>query len=59
MAKHGNTKYCYKGKILTINDLITKDTLELTINERIILFIRNLIGNIKKTIIRLQEHFTY
>jgi len=27
---------------------ITKDTLELTINERIILFIRNLIENIKK-----------
>ena len=27
---------------------ITKDTLELTINERIILFIRNLIKNIKK-----------
>jgi len=48
MAKHGNTKYCYKGKILTINDLITKDTLELTINERIILFIRNLVKNIKK-----------
>ena len=24
MAKHGNTKYCYKGKILTINDLIAK-----------------------------------
>ena len=47
MAKHGNTKYCYKGKILTINDLITKDTLELTINERIILFIRNLVENIK------------
>ena len=27
---------------------ITKDTLELTINERIILFIRNLVENIKK-----------
>jgi hypothetical protein len=27
---------------------ITKDTLELTINERIILFIRNLVKNIKK-----------
>ena len=27
---------------------ITKDTLELTINERIILFIRNLIENIKE-----------
>ena len=24
MAKHGDTKYCYKGKILTINDLIAK-----------------------------------
>ncbi len=27
---------------------ITKDTLELTINERIILFIRNLVKNIEK-----------
>ena len=27
---------------------ITKDTLELTINERIILFIRNLVENIKE-----------
>jgi len=27
---------------------ITKDTLELTINERIILFIRNLVENIEK-----------
>ncbi len=48
MAKHGNTKYCYKGKIWTINDLITKDTLELTINERLIQFIRDLVKNIKK-----------
>ncbi len=32
---------------------ITKDTLELTINERIILFIRNLVENIKK---QLYDH---
>ena len=34
---------------------ITKDTLELTINERIILFIRNLVKNIKEQLYDYQN----